>query len=318
MSRVSIVIPSYNRAEYIAATIDSVIKQTFTDWELIFIDDGSTDNTEELVKRYVEADSRIKYFKQKNSERAVARSYGMSLAQGEYICLVDSDDIWYPEKLAKQVSVMDKDASLVLCYAAVDRIDLTGMPVKSAARQYQGYSGDIYNELLKRNFIPSVTPMFRQQYFIEVGAQRTEFIPYEDWDFWLRLSRLGNFHHIKEPLGAYRLHPGQSVQNVKAEKIEEVTLAVLKANTIDLPSVIARSVATKQSTSDDAFSLAYLRIAYWYLVSGKLSIARNRLIKSAASSTQRLLDYRWHGLLVASILAYIAPSFVKKILGSFH
>ncbi len=308
MPKVSIVIPSYNRADYIPATIDSVLQQTFTDWELIFVDDGSTDSTEAILANYLKQDPRIKYFKQTNSERAVARSYGMKLASGEYICLVDSDDIWYPAKLEKQLAVMDTNPELVLCYASVDRIDLEGKPVKAARRQYQGYSGDIYDELLKRNFIPSVTPMFRQCYFAQVGDQVTAFIPYEDWDFWLRLSRLGKFHHIREALGAYRLHPGQSVQNVKAEKIEEVTLAVLDANILNSSSFTAK----------EAYSLAYLRLAYWYIVSGKLGIARNKLYESLQFSLNRILDYRWHGLLIASILAYISPSFVKKLLGSFH
>lgn len=303
MPKVSVVIPSYNRADYIPATIDSVLKQSFKDWELIFVDDGSTDATENILANYVKQDSRIKYFKQANSERAVARSYGMKLATGEYICLVDSDDIWYEDKLEKQITVMDASPDLVLCYASVDRIDLSGKPTKAARRQFQGFSGDIYKELLKRNFIPSVTPMFRRQSFTQIGDQVTAFIPYEDWDFWLRLSRLGKFYHIREALGAYRLHPGQSVQNVKAEKIEEVTIAVLNANAMN---------------NKEAYSLAYLRLGYWYIVSGKLSTARTKLYKSLQLSPNRIWDYRWHGLLIASILAYISPGLVKKLLGSFH
>ena len=301
MPKVSIVIPSYNRADYVSATIDSILSQTFRDWELIFIDDGSTDATESILAAYI-SDPRIKYFKQKNSERAVARSYGISLASGDYICLVDSDDIWYPEKLEKQLNTMYANPELILCYASVDRIDLSGHLMKPARRQYQGCSGDVYSELLKRNFIPSVTPMIRAEFARRVTPQVTEFIPYEDWDFWLRLSRLGKFYHIREPLGAYRLHPGQSVQNVKAEKIEEVTLKVLDAN----------------AGTREAYSLAYLRVAYWYIVSGKLSLGRMKLYKALKLSSSRIGDYRWHGLLIASILAYISPALVKKLLGSFH
>ncbi len=307
MPKVSIVIPSYNRADYIPATLDSIIKQSFKDWELIFIDDGSTDTTESILANYISQDSRIKYFKQSNSERAVARSYGISLASGDYICLVDSDDLWYPDKLEKQLTIMYANPDTILCYAAVDRIDLDGKPAKSAPRQYQGYSGDVYEELLKRNFIPSVTPMIRAEFASKAAPQVTEFIPYEDWDFWLRLSRMGKFYHINEPLGAYRLHPGQSVQNVKAEKIEEVTLKVLDANTNDSSLI-----------SKEAYSLAYLRLAYWYIVSGKLNLARSKLYKALQLSYARLGDYRWYGLLVASILAYISPSLIKKLLGSFH
>ena len=229
--KVSVVIPSYNRGEFIEETLDSVLSQSFKDFEVIFIDDGSTDNTEEIVSKFASKDYRIKYFKQKNSERAVARTHGLNLAIGEYVCLVDSDDIWKENKLEKQVQVLDLNPDVIFCCAAVDRIDMKGKPVKAAPRQHEGHSGFVFYKLLERNFIPSVTPMFRKEIVEKVGQQITDFIPYEDWDFWLRISRLGKFHHIREPLGHYRLHPGQSVQNVQAEKIEDVTLKVLDANT---------------------------------------------------------------------------------------
>lgn len=331
--KVSIIVPSYNRAEFLAATLDSIRAQTFKDWELIFIDDGSTDNTEAIVKDYSKQDYRIKYFKQENSERAVARTHGMRLAIADLICLVDSDDLWYPEKLEKQIAVMENDPELVFCYASVNRIDMQGKPVKAAARQHQGASGFIFFDLLERNFIPSVTPMFRKWAFEKVGGQETSFIPYEDWDFWLRLSRLGKFHHISQPLGDYRLHPGQSVQNVKAEKVEEVTLKVLENNTNlenfdlkaymnligedqDLAHFIQESFSL---VVNNAFSLAHLRCAYWYIINGKTKIARKHLSKSLELNPGRNQDYRWWGLKLSS---YMRNSFlgepIQKLLAGFH
>ena len=320
--KVSVVVPSYNRAEYIAATITSILSQSFSDLELIFIDDGSTDNTEEIVQVYAKDDLRLKYFKQVNSERAVARSFGMSLAIGDYVCLVDSDDIWYPHKLEKQVEVMEQDPDLVCCYASVNRIDLSGMPVKTAARQHQGFSGEIYQDLLKRNFIPSVTPMIRAKYIKMAGDQRTEFIPYEDWDFWLRLARLGRFQHIREPLGAYRLHPCQSVQNVKAERIEEVTFKVLDSQKAQARSwgleEKASSPEPSASSFDEAYSLAHLRCAYWYIISGDLKVARDSLRKSPDANSKRAYDYRWWGLYFMSFAKKLMPGLVDNLLGSFH
>lgn len=323
MPKVSIVIPSYNRAEYIPATINSILKQSFSDFELIFIDDGSTDETQKIMEHFCRQDTRIKYFKQANSERAVARSFGMSLALGQYICLVDSDDIWYDTKLAKQISIMDSNPEIILCYAAVDRIDLNGNATKAASRQQKGESGGIFFKLLMRNFIPSVTPMFRKEILETVNKQISEFIPYEDWDFWLKISRLGSFHHIKEPLGAYRLHPGQSVQNVRAEKIEDVTIKVLNCNT-DLNSIqnfldhINFSVKEFNTIRNEAYSLAYLRIAYWYIITGKLNTGLNRLESSAKLSFRRFFDYRWWGLLTACVMRNFAPESTVKFLGSFH
>ncbi len=325
MPQVSIIVPSYNRAEFIPATLDSILAQSFKDFELIFVDDGSTDNTEAILFKYTTQDSRVKYIKQANSERAVARTNGMKQAQGNYFALVDSDDIWYANKLEKQIEVLESQAEIVFCYAAVNRINLDGKRVKTAPRQHQGHSGYIYSDLLIRNFIPSVTPVFRREIFDKVGAQNTEFIPYEDWDFWLRISLEGKFFHIKESLGDYRLHPGQSVKNVKAEHIEKVTLAVLEKNTdIANPKLLEYLTQANCSideffvTRDNAFSEAHLRIAYWYIVAGNLSKANNHLTQAKALSKKRNNDYRWWGLKTAQGLSSIAPEPVKEMLGAFH
>ena len=207
MPKVSIVIPSYNRADYVPETLDSILSQTFNDTEIVFVDDGSTDNTESILDKYCAQDHRIKYFKQPNSERAVSRSYGISRAIGEYICLVDSDDTWHPTKLAKEVKILDEQKDVGLVYASVNRIDFDSNPIKPAARQHEGYSGWVFYKLLERNFIPSVTPMIRKSILDKVGTQVTDFIPYEDWDFWLRISRVAKFYHIKEPLGDLSYSP---------------------------------------------------------------------------------------------------------------
>lgn len=330
--KISIVIPSYNRAEFIPATLDSILAQTYKDFEIIFIDDGSTDATETVVQAYMDKDFRVKYFKQANSERAVARTYGMSLAEGDYICLVDSDDVWYPHKLEVQLVVMEADPELAMSYASVDRIDLKGHKLGYAARQHEGYTGWVFFELLKRNFIPSVTPMIRRGALKKVKTQNTEYIPYEDWDFWLRLSREGRFFHIVEALGAYRLHPGQSVQNVNPERIEKVTRAVLDNNTslenFDLKEFLIKSGNELDLVSfiqqefprlvNEAHSLANLRFAYWYLVAGNLNAAKLKLRLSKQLSSARARDYRWWGLKLVSEIQPFLGDFLPKFLGAFH
>ncbi len=325
MPKVSIIVPSYNRAEFIPATLDSILNQSYKDFELIFVDDGSTDNTEIILSEYSAKDSRVKYIKQANSERAVARSNGLKQAQGEYLALVDSDDIWYANKLEKQIEVLESQTEIIFCYAAVNRINLDGKRVKTAPRQHQGHSGYIFSDLLIRNFIPSVTPIFKREIFERVGMQNSEFIPYEDWDFWLRISLEGKFFHIKEALGDYRLHPGQSVKNTKAEHIEKVTLGVLEKNTdianpklLDYLTLTNCSIDEFLSVRDNAFSEAHLRIAYWYIVTANLSKANNHLAEAKALSKKRNSDYRWWGLKTAQGLSSIAQQPVKEILGAFH
>lgn len=322
---ISIVIPSYNQAKYIAYNLDSILAQTYSNFEVIFIDDGSKDNTAEILKSYTEKDSRIKYFYQNNSERAVARSHGISKANGKYICLVDSDDTWLPHKLETQLAVMENDPEIILCYAPVNRIDPENKPLKNAARQQEGYSGLIYKHLLMRNFIPSVTPMIRASVLKNIGEQVTDFIPYEDWDFWLRLSRCGKFHHIKEALGNYRLHPQQSVKNVKASRIEEVTIKVLDANTqefllehAELLNFLDLNKKNFKASVQEAYSLAYLRIAYWYLVAGDSKIAQEKLKVSLNKNTLRLIDPRFIVLRLCCYLSSFNKELVTKFLGGFH
>ena len=315
---ISIVIPSYNQAKYIGFNLDSILAQTYKNFEVIFIDDGSKDETAEIVKAYTERDSRVKYFHQQNSERAVARSYGISLTNGKYVCLVDSDDTWREDKLEKQLSVMEADPEIVLCYASVNRIDPENKALKTAPRQQMGYSGNVLEKLLIRNFIPSVTPMIRKDVLEKVGNQVTEFIPYEDWDFWLRIARHGKFFHIKESLGNYRLHPQQSVQNVKAPRIEEVTLKVLDANTASLLEDSLLETSHWKTVVAEAYSLAYLRIAYWYLVIADRHSAREKLLISLKKNSNRLLDLRFYVLYCLSYLSRFNSSLVTKFLGSFH
>ena len=322
---ISIVIPSYNQAKYIAYNLDSILAQTYSNFEVIFIDDGSKDNTAEIVKSYTEKDSRIKYFYQNNSERAVARSHGISKANGKYICLVDSDDTWLPHKLETQLAVMENDPEIILCYAPVNRIDPEHKPQKNAPRQQEGYSGLIYKHLLMRNFIPSVTPMIRASVLKNIGEQVTDFIPYEDWDFWLRLSHCGKFHHTKEALGNYRLHPQQSVKNVKASRIEEVTIKVLDANTqefllehAEFLNFLDLDKENFKASVQQAYSLAYLRIAYWYLIAGDSKIAQEKLKISLSKNTLRLIDPRFTILWLCSYLSSFNKELVTKFLGGFH
>lgn len=333
MPKVSVVIPSYNRAEYISETLNSVLNQKFTDFEIIFVDDGSTDNTEAIVAAFAQRDERVKYYKKANEERAVARTYGIQQASGEYIALVDSDDIWYEDKLQDQLDVFELHPEVGFVYAAVDRIDMKGHPLPPASRQLEGFSGFVYFDLLNRNFVPSVTPVIRRSVLEGLGAQRTEFIPYEDWDFWLRISRRTQFHHIAEPLGAYRIHPQQSVQNVKAPHIEKVTLAVLDASTTDacLKEYLQTAFqgqpapATEMSfgaVCDEAYSLAYLRLAYWYLLAGDTDLAKSRLGRSVYKSERRHKDWRWRGLNTAcNLYDWKLPgvsTIITKTLGALH
>ncbi|GAH83893.1 unnamed protein product, partial [marine sediment metagenome] len=122
---VSVIIPTYNRADMVGRAIQSVINQTYQDFEIIIIDDASTDNTREVAREFQEREKRIKYFKHEiNKGGGAARNTGIKNSKGEYIAFLDSDDEWYPEKLEKQIEIFNKnDENLGVVYSGVFYID---------------------------------------------------------------------------------------------------------------------------------------------------------------------------------------------------
>ena len=142
---VSVITPTYNCADFIAETIKSVIAQTYSNLEMIIADDCSSDNTEEIVKHFTEIDSRIKYHRlEKNSGAAVARTEAMRLAKGEYMAFLDSDDLWYNDKLEKQLAFMKENGYAFTC-TAYEQTDEEG---KSLGKIIKTVSKTDYNRLL--------------------------------------------------------------------------------------------------------------------------------------------------------------------------
>ena len=145
---VSVIIPAYNCADYLDITLDSVTNQTYKNWEVIVVDDCSTDNTAEVVQKYIKKDERIKYHKlDKNSGAAVARNTAVKLAQGKYMAFLDSDDVWFPEKLSKQISFMEEKNYLFTC-TSYTKIDEEG---KYLNRTIGVRKKSNYNDILKKN-----------------------------------------------------------------------------------------------------------------------------------------------------------------------
>lgn len=285
MPKVSVIIPTYNRDKFISDTIDSVLNQTFKDFEVIVIDDGSTDNTKSVLKKY---GTRIRVLEQTNLERAVARNNGVKNSSGKYIAFLDSDDLWMKNKLEKQVEILEQNKDIILTYCSCLRVDEEGKKIKIAKRQLQGFSGNVKEHLLLRNCIVSPTPVLRREYFNKTEGFKSQYIPYEDWEFWIRFSLLGQFYFINEPLACYRIHSEQSVQLVKAEKIEHVTLSLLN-NSFKLNG-------ESSELKNKSLGLANLRLCYWYLLAGQYNMAKEKIQEAIMLNPQFIFDPRWHGL----------------------
>ena len=180
---VSIITPCFNCQEYLPLTIESVLAQNYSNWELILVDDCSSDHTPEVVNRYVLKDSRIKGFKTANNtgSPAIPRNIGLNIAKGKYIALLDSDDIWYPEKLSRQVDLLESKG-YALVYSNGNLIDENGNVLHTMKKQE---SVD-YSKTLRRNEMSCSSAIMLKD---SIGDLRFENIPKEDFVFWLQLFK---------------------------------------------------------------------------------------------------------------------------------
>ncbi|MBW4643041.1 MAG: glycosyltransferase [Goleter apudmare HA4340-LM2] len=209
MVKVSVIIPAYNAMKYLPETVDSVLFQTFQDFEVLIIDDGSSDNIREWALNLT--DERAKLISQKNQGLPGARNTGINHAQGDYIAFVDADDLWEPTKLAKQVKCLDENPTVGLVHTWMLLIDEYG---KSTGRVMKSFAdGNVWQQLLERNFIACPSVMVRRCCFANAGLFDQDLRSIEDWDMWIRIAALYSFAVIKEPLAYYRQLPNSMSKN---------------------------------------------------------------------------------------------------------
>ncbi|MFV0389623.1 MAG: glycosyltransferase family 2 protein [Pyrinomonadaceae bacterium] len=215
MPLVSVVIPAYNAVRFVNATIDSVLAQTFQDLEILVVDDGSTDNTKEILGNYGD---KIRFLPKKNGGVSSARNYGIENAIGKYIAFLDADDVWMPEKLEKQVALMESNKEIGLCYVSTQRVDeeLNYLTL-IRANTYADYTESL---LLNLNIVSGScsSAMARRDIILQTNGFDSQFTTYADWEMWLRLSLLTNFAPINEELVKYRIVKGSMSSKPEATK----------------------------------------------------------------------------------------------------
>jgi len=195
MPAVSIVVPTYNRAERLGETLRSVFNQTCQDFELIVVDDGSTDDTQKVVNSF----PRVQYIsKQENHGVSRARNEGLVLAKGRYICFLDSDDLWDEKKLQIQVQWMGDNPNCQVCYT--DEIWIRKGVRVNQMNKHRKYSGDIFRHCLPLCIVSPSSAMLRAELFDEIGNFDESLPACEDYDLWLRIAEKYPFHFIEEPL----------------------------------------------------------------------------------------------------------------------
>lgn len=212
--KVSIVIPTYNRVDFLPKAVQSVLNQTYRDWEMIIVDDGSIDNTEEVANGYKE--SRIRYIAHKyNLGISASRNTGIKNSRGEYIAFLDSDDEWFPEKISRQMNIFQKEDSKcgVVCtggYKIKGNQIMSIMSIKSIPINLDSF----YERFLFENFIWISSVLVKKECFEKVGLFDENLKSCEDWDMWIRIAKYYQFIFLETPLIKYVIHPGQKSENL--------------------------------------------------------------------------------------------------------
>ena len=205
--KVSVIMACYNAEPYLKKSIESVINQTFRDLELIIVDDASSDNSLLIASREAESDNRIKVFAlQKNGGAGNARNYAISKANGEWLAILDADDVFLPNKLEKQIRIADRAGSdLVLIGTDSYEIDKHG--IRFSMQRYPAESKILINNLVKqKRFPPHSSLMYKASIVNKLGGYDNRLCPSEDYNLWLHLSQYGSFTSVQEPLIEYRHH----------------------------------------------------------------------------------------------------------------
>jgi teichuronic acid biosynthesis glycosyltransferase TuaG len=223
--------PAYNAEKYIQAAILSVLNQTYVNWELIIVNDGSNDATQSIIDEFNAEDKRIKLINQKNKRLGGARNTGIKNSSGEWIAFLDSDDLWEPFKLEKQLQTSKNFPDADVIYTAgwtFNENDLNQLtPYEVPVGSFQ--AGEMYSRLLESNFIPVLSVLVKKEVINEIGYQEENsfFHGCEDWDYWLRMAISGaTFYGMEEKLFYYRRHGS----NMSGKSLQIAQAAVLLKN----------------------------------------------------------------------------------------
>ncbi|MBW8001951.1 MAG: glycosyltransferase [Planctomycetes bacterium] len=244
--KVSICIPTYNRKEYLKETLDSILSQTYKDYEIVIVDDGSTDGTEEMLK---ELGIPITYYWQKNNGDASARNKLIELAKGDYISFIDSDDLLMPDTIERLVKAIEIEDEEVIVYGSYFRIDEQSMVFGKCKRKL--YSGNITTELFRTILVHSCGSMFPKKILANSPHFDTSLKVCSDYDLWLRLSLKHRFIAIPEPTFKRRRHAsnlsGATFENCLTEFKVLERFYHEKGGDAVVPEKIARKVFSKET-----------------------------------------------------------------------
>lgn len=228
---VSVIIATHNRAGFVVQAVESVLNQTYANIETILVDDGSTDNTREVLRKYQD---KIHYYYQERSERSRARNEGFKRSKGDYIAFLDSDDLWLPTKIESQVQLLNEKPDVGLVYASVEFIDTDGNPYDGNLSWDEPQRQVLYEDLMTHNIVTGTTSsaMIRRTCLEKVGLFDESMNTCEDLDLYRRIARYYQFHQIDLPLVKFRVHGGNTQHNASSMATGwEITIEKISGDT---------------------------------------------------------------------------------------
>ena len=279
MPKVSVIIPTFNRAEVLHSAISSVLNQTFQDFEIIIVDDASRDNTREVVDHF--HDARIKYLHhEKNKGEAGARNTGILNADGQYIAFLDDDDEWLPDKLRLQVDLLDNsEPNIGLIYSGYSKIDRISN--KTLYQKIPIRRGKVYKYLRLENVIGAPSTVLLKRACIEKVGLFDENIAYGlDYDFWIRVSKYFHFEFIEKSLVKYYVHEDQLSNN------PEIVLKGFK----DMINKYGEEIIYKSKLRDK-----FLQVGALFCYKGDMKKGRESFIHAIKADPLDLRNYFYLG-----------------------
>jgi glycosyltransferase involved in cell wall biosynthesis len=273
---VTVVMATYNYAHYLPTALASALAQTVSNIEVIVVDDGSTDNTREVVERFA-ADPRVRYLYQSNGGHGAAKNAGVRAARGTFIGYLDADDAWDPRKLEKQLPLFE-DPSVGVVYSRMEWMDPSGArrPYDRIPERLRPRRGRVVKHLFFDNFVPFSSSVVRASCYKTAGLMDEKLPMGNDWDLWLRVALTHRFEFVDEPLLFYRVgHGGQMSKNSEgrrkcAEKIMQKFVAqhpkaVPRHVIRQAWAYTCRSRGYRESDAKRSFGLYLAAIRFWPL-----------------------------------------------------
>jgi len=295
---ISVIIPTYNSKKYIGEAINSVLCQTCTDYEIIVIDDGSTDNTKEIIENNF---PQVRYYYLPHRGASRARNYGIQRARGEYIAFLDADDLWLAEKLQKQIGVFNADQELMLVFTEHRFFDSNGIREATFSKKERLMTGDVVKNIFLYSHVALPTVMVRKNVFQEIGYFEEYLNVAEDDNLWIRIALKFRIHLLDEVL----VHCRMTEDSLSRTTSGLVTGVLKNVELIEkkYPELRKRlgpvNIRRKKS-------YVYSDYGYFYFSNGDYAMSRRYYFKS-------IKHYFNISSLIYLLFSFFPPSIIEKV-----